>query len=123
MRYLFLLVTIAILSACNNDTKVSGESGSLKAPMAKKEAKEFKEHGNTRVDDYFWMNNPNDSNVINHLKDENAYVAAFMKHTDVLQKKIYDEIVGRIDQKSETVPKKANGYWYYTRFEEGKQYQ
>ena len=44
------------------------------------ESKEFKEHGNTRVDDYFWMNNASDSNVINHLKDENAYEEAYMKH-------------------------------------------
>ena len=122
MRYLFLLAAIAFLSSCNNDTKIAAMAGNLKPPVAKKEPKEFKEHGNTRIDDYFWMNNPKDSNVINHLKDENAYSEAYLEHTEALQNKIYDELVARIDQKSESVPRKSNGYWYYTRYEEGKQY-
>jgi oligopeptidase B len=60
--------------------------------------------------------------VINHLKEENAYTEAYLKHTEDLQKKIYDELVARIDQKASSLPYKRNGYWYYTRFEEGKQY-
>src|SRR4026208_1313548 len=118
MRYFFFLAAIAILFSCNNDTKVASMTGNLKPPVAKKESKEFKEHGNTRIDDYFWMNNPKDSNVINHLKDENAYSEAYLKHTEALQTKIYDELIARIDPKSESVPRKSNGYWYYTRYEE-----
>lgn len=92
------------------------------APPAKKATKIYTEHGNKRSDDYFWMNNPADSNVINHLKGENAYVEASMKHTEGQQKKIYDELIARIPGKDESLPTKRNGYWYYTRFEEGKQY-
>ena len=121
MRYLLLVSSIAFLFSCN-DQKVAGEFSNLKPPVAKKLAKEFHEHGNTRTDDYFWMNDPKDSNVINHLKDENAYTESYMKHTEALQKKIYDEIVARIDQKSSSVPTRQNGYWYYTRYDEGKQY-
>ncbi|MEP6584162.1 MAG: S9 family peptidase [Ginsengibacter sp.] len=91
-------------------------------PITKKGAKIFTEHGNTRTDDYYWLNNPGDSNVISHLKEENVYVANYMKHTEPLQKKIYDEIVARIPGKDESLPVKRNGYWYYSRFEEGNQY-
>ncbi len=97
-------------------------SAQLQTPVTKKESKIFTEHGNQRTDDYFWLRNRSDSNVINHLKAENAYTEAYLKHTEDLQKKIYDEIVGRIEQKYESLPFKENGYWYYSRFEEGKQY-
>ena len=97
-------------------------SGQLQQPVTRKEAKVFVEHGSQRIDDYFWLSNRNDSNVINHLKEENSYTEAYLKHTEDLQKKIYDELVGRIEQKYESLPTKENGYWYYVRFEEGKQY-
>ena len=88
----------------------------------RKAPKTFVEFGHTRVDDYYWMNNPRDSMVIEHLQQENAYTKAMLKHTEGLQKKIYDELVGRIEQKYESLPVKENGNWYYIRYEEGKQY-
>ena len=91
-------------------------------PSIKKEPKIFKEHGGERVDNYFWLSDPTDTNVINHLKAENAYVEAYLKSTEGLQKKLYDELVARIPQKDQSLPTKRNGYWYYNRFEEGKQY-
>src|SRR5438067_7831604 len=97
-------------------------SAQLQPPPTKKDTKVFAEHGNQRTDDYFWLRNRSDSNVINHLKEENAYTEAYLKPTEDLQKKIYNELVGRIEQKYESLPVKENGYWYYVRFEEGKQY-
>ncbi len=91
-------------------------------PAIKKKPKVFNEHGNQRIDDFYWMNDPTDSNVINHLKAENAFVEGYMKTTEALQKKMYDELVARIPGKDESLPVKRKGYWYYTRFEEGKQY-
>jgi len=91
-------------------------------PATKKETKIFNEHGNQRTDDYFWLSNRNDTNVINHLKAENAYTDAYLKPAEDLQNKLYDEIVGRIEQKYESLPSRENGYWYYVRFEKGKQY-
>ena len=88
----------------------------------KKVSKAFTEHGHTRVDDYYWLNNPKDSAVIAHLQQENAYVEAMMKHTEGVQKKLYDELVARMDQKYVSLPGKQNGYWYYTRYDEGQQY-
>jgi len=120
MRIAPLLAVIFLFTACG--TIVSNETVDVKPPATKKNPKIFTEHGNARTDDYFWLNDPKDSAVINHLKGENAYTEAYMKHTEDLQKKIYDELVARIDQKASTLPYKRNAYWYYTRFEEGKQY-
>ena len=94
----------------------------LQPPGTKKETKIFSEHGNQRTDDYFWLSNRNDTNVINHLKAENAYTEAYLKPAEDLQNKLYNEIVGRIEQKYESLPSRENGYWYYVRFEKGKQY-
>jgi oligopeptidase B len=84
--------------------------------------KEFVEFGQKRVDDYYWLNNPGDSSVIRHLRTENAYTDAMLEHTAGLQAALYDELVARIEQEFESLPVKRNGYWYYTRFEQGKQY-
>jgi oligopeptidase B len=91
-------------------------------PVAKKIPETFKEHGQTRVDNYNWLSNPQDPAVIQHLENENAYVNAQLKHTEDLQEKIYGELVARIDPEFNSLPVKENGYWYYIRYEGGKQY-
>lgn len=116
MKNFSFLVVFVILQYQN----ISAQT--VSPPVSKKGTKVYTEHGHQRVDDYYWMNNPADPNVINHLKEENAYVEGYMKHTEGLQKKIYDELIARIPAKDESLPTKRNGYWYYTRFEEGKQY-
>ena len=93
----------------------------LQPPAAIKKAKVYQEHGNQRVDDYYWMNTP-DSATVAYLNAENDYLQSYLKPTEDLQKKLYDEIVSRIEQKDESLPTKSNGYWYYSRFEEGAQY-
>lgn len=118
MKKFSFLVVFAILQYFQN---ISAQT--VSPPVSKKVTKVFTEHGRQRIDDYYWMNNPSDTNVINHLKEENAYLSAYMKHTEDLQKNIYNELVARIPGKDESLPTKQNGYWYYTRFEEGKQYR
>ena len=119
MKSFIYSLAFVFLVSCNN---ASIDTTNLKAPETQKISKVFNEHGGTRSDDYFWLSNPDDSSVINHLKEENAYVEAYLKHTEKLQTKIYDELIERIEQKYESLPAKQNAYWYYTRFEEGKQY-
>ncbi len=94
----------------------------LQQPTTKKEPKIFNEHGGQRTDNYYWLSNAKDSNVINHLIAENKYVEAYLKPTEDLQKNLYDELVARIPGKDQSLPTMRNGYWYYSRFEEGKQY-
>jgi oligopeptidase B len=115
LPYLIFFITIS----CNSNTE---KDLAPAPPVAKKVAKEFSEHGNKRVDEYYWMNDPSDPGVIAHLNAENKYIDSMMAHTDGLQKKLYDELVARIEQKYESLPVKENGYWYYRQFDEGRQY-
>lgn len=88
----------------------------------KKVPTQFTEFGHTRVDDYYWLNDPADSAVVPHLERENAYTQAMLAHTTGLQKQLYDELVGRIDPEHASLPVMQNGYWYYTRYAAGEQY-
>ncbi len=94
----------------------------LKAPVAKKEPKTLEMHGDIRIDDYYWMNNREDAEVIAHLEEENAYYAALSDHTKNFQEVLFKEMKGRIKEDDSSVPYKNNGYWYITRFETGQQY-
>ncbi len=94
----------------------------VSAPAIKKVPKVFNEHGGQRTDDYMWLSDPSDTAVIRYLHAENAYVDAMLKHTEGLQKKLYDEIVARIPGVDQSLPEKIGGYWYYNRFEQGEQY-
>tara|TARA_B100000809_G_scaffold13_1_gene28 strand:+ start:7494 stop:9542 length:2049 start_codon:yes stop_codon:yes gene_type:complete len=94
----------------------------MKAPIAKKIPKELTIHGETRVDNYYWMNDRENPEVIQYLEDENAYTKEQLKGTEQLQDDLYKEIIGRIKQDDQSVPYFLEGYSYYSRFEEGKEY-
>jgi oligopeptidase B len=94
----------------------------VKPPMAKKEPKQFIAHGDKRIDEYYWLNQREDPKVIDYLNAENTYLDTMMSGTKLLREKLYHEMKSRIKEKDESVPYKDNGYWYYSRFEEGKQY-
>lgn len=91
------------------------------APIAEKIPTKLKKHGDTRIDNYFWMRQKNEK-VINHLKAENAYTEEVMKDTKDLQAKLYEEMKGRIKEEDETVPYKDGGYLYYSRTQKGDEY-
>ena len=91
-------------------------------PLAKKVPKELVNHGDKRVDDYFWLRDRKDPDVVAYLEAENKYTEARMKHTEELQKRLYDEILGRIKETDLSVPEKIDRYLYYSRTEKGKQY-
>jgi len=91
-------------------------------PKAEKINKELTLHGDTRIDPYYWLNERDNPAVIDYLKKENEYTDHMMKDTKKLQEKLYQEIIGRIKQTDMSVPYKENGYFYYTRYEEGKEY-
>lgn len=79
-------------------------------------------HGEIRVDDYFWLREKANPEVMAYLEAENAYTAAGMKHTEALQQRLYEEILGRIKETDLSVPYRNRGHWYYTRTEQGKSY-
>ena len=94
----------------------------MKPPVAAKKPKELTIHGHTRIDPYYWLRERENPEVIAYLEAENAYREAMMKSTERLQAKVYEEMVGRIKQDDASVPYLENGYYYYTRYEEGKEY-
>jgi oligopeptidase B len=79
-------------------------------------------HGEVRTDNYFWLREKSNPEVISYLEKENAYTAARMKHTEALQQKLYDEMLGRIKETDVSVPFRENGYLYWTATEKGKSY-
>ena len=91
-------------------------------PVAEMIPKELTIHGHTRIDNYYWLNQRENPKVIEYLEAENAYKDAVLKHTEALQEKLYDEILGRIKKTDMSVPYKENGYYYYTRYEEESEY-
>lgn len=94
----------------------------VKPPVAAVKPKELSIHGDTRVDPYFWLREKKNPEVIAYLEAENAYTEQIMKRTQALQQQLYSEILGRIKQTDQSVPVRRDGYRYYTRTEEGKQY-
>jgi oligopeptidase B len=91
-------------------------------PVAEKRPVELEMHGDVRVDDYYWLNQREDPEVLAYLEAENAWTESQMAHTEDLQERLFEEIKGRIKQDDESVPYFRDGYWYYTRYEEGKDY-
>ena len=100
----------------------ASDTTSTSPPVAKTKPKVDTVHGEERVDNYFWLREKSNSQVIEHLEAENRYTEAMMQHTEDLQKQLYQELLGRIKETDLSVPEKMGGYYYYTRTEEGKQY-
>ncbi|APG61358.1 oligopeptidase B [Christiangramia salexigens] len=94
----------------------------IKAPIAKKKSQKLVKHGDERIDNYFWMNDRENEDVIAYLESENEYNAQMTAHTKPLQEKLFEEMKSRIKEDDESVPYKLNGYWYITRFEKGYDY-
>jgi len=100
----------------------SAGAPTLSAPAAKRIRVETTLHGDTRVDDYAWLREKENPEVIAYLQAENAYTDAILKPTEAFQEKLYQEMLSRIQQTDLSVPYNLRGYQYFTRTEEGKQY-
>lgn len=94
----------------------------IKAPVAKKIPVQLERHGDIRIDNYYWLNNREDPEVIAYLEAENNYYEEKTAHTRFLKEKLYEEMKARIKEDDSSVPYKLNGYYYIFRFEKGKDY-
>jgi oligopeptidase B len=112
---LLAMITLISIPACKNEIKMN-------PPLAKKIPHELTTHGHTRIDDYYWLNDREDPEVISYLNQENEYHDYVMKETTSFQDELYNEIIARIKQTDMSVPYFQQGYFYYTRYEEGKEY-
>ncbi|HLF44819.1 MAG TPA: S9 family peptidase [Chitinophagaceae bacterium] len=126
-----LLTSTLLILSCNNITTVNKETykwpEGVATPVAEKKPVKLEAHSDIRVDDYYWMNDffkkgPDSNRVVDYLNAENAYVETMMAGTKTFQENLFKELKGRIKEKDESVPYHFNGFWYYNRYEEGKQY-
>jgi oligopeptidase B len=120
------LASFALLSyGCTPQGQASGQTAaSPQPPVATRRAHDVPSPYGARTDDYYWLRDDQRQNkeMLAYLDAENAYADTMLAHTRPLQEKIYAEIVGRIKQDDATVPFRDNGYWYYSRYEAGKEY-
>ena len=91
-------------------------------PIAPKRPYTITQHGETRVDDYFWLRHREDPEVMKYLTAQMDYLDEVMGHTKPLHEALTSEMRGRIQETDATVPEKRGGYWYYQRTEAGQQY-
>jgi oligopeptidase B len=94
----------------------------LQAPIAAVKPVVLEKHGDKRTDNYFWLNDRKDPEVIKYLEQENTYYESMTAHTQDFQKSLYEEMKARIKEDDASVPYFFNGYYYITRFETGKDY-
>lgn len=112
----FLIVTLVVQAG----DKTSGNGTA--PPTAKKIHTENTIHGGHLTDDYRWLREKSNPDVAQYLEAENAYADSVMKPTETLQKKLYEEIVSHIKETDVNVPYKNGDYFYYQRWEAGRQY-
>lgn len=122
MKKLILSFVIAM------STSISAQNWpSVKPPIAEKQEFVRVIHGDEVKDTYYWMidyftKGKDSTKVVNYLKDENTYWETMMKDTEPLRNELFQEMKARIKEKDESVPTLKNGYYYYTKTENGKQY-
>lgn len=94
----------------------------VQPPVAKIVPKILEKFTDVRIDNYFWLNDRENPEVIDYLNQENDYYQKMTAHTQAFQKELFEEMKGRIKEDDESVPYLYNGYYYITRFETGKNY-
>jgi oligopeptidase B len=122
LALLLFIMAAVLMPGGASFAQSNGGVSTPQPPMTPKKTKTTKIHNDTMIDDYFWLREKTNPEVIAHLEAENAYAEAMMKPTVALQEKLYKEMVGHIKETDVTVPYRWGGYFYYTRTEQGKQY-
>lgn len=117
-----LIISIIFANSCKKETKMTESNVLANPPLAKKIEKKLTMHGDVRIDNYYWLNDRENPEVIDYLNAENTYTKKVMQHTEAFQKELFEEMKGRIKEDDASVPYKLNGYWYITRYEKGGDY-
>jgi oligopeptidase B len=117
MKFSVLVLAIvcgAFMISCSPRTPV--------APTAEKMPHELELHGDVRVDDYYWLRERTNPEVLEYLEAENAYTSSMMAETEVFQEELFEELKNRIEPNDSTVPALFHGYYYYKRYESSLEY-
>ena len=117
------LMILPLFAATGCGTPEAGATGAAVAPpAAEKQPKTITVHGDSRVDDYFWLREKNNPKVTSYLRAEDVYADALMKPTTALQDALFKEMVGHIKEDDDTAPSRRGDYFYFTRTVKGQQY-
>lgn len=119
LRSTFFILYLTFAASCQN---IKEEPMSAQHPVAKKIPTKLEKHGDVRIDDYYWMNDRENQDVLDHLNAENEYYAKMTSHTEKFQEELFQEMKSRIKEDDSSVPYKYNGYWYITKYETGQEY-
>ena len=122
MKSILLSLAALLIFSCNNKPSNKLMSDFNQPPLANKIPKELKIHGDVRVDEFYWLNDRENPEVIDYLNKENDYYKQETKHTKIFQEDLFEEMKSRIKKDDSSVPYKYNGYWYITKYEKGKDY-
>jgi oligopeptidase B len=129
-KKILTIITVISMTACNNN-EIKKEAHqwpkNIQPPIAEIKPETRIWHGDTVIDNYYWMidyfkKGADSTKVVDYLKAENAYTDTMMSGTKKLQEELFTEMKSRIKEKDESVPTLKNGYYYYSRTEDGKQY-
>lgn len=121
-RLLHYFLLLCIFVPCQAQQITTYMPQKTPAPVAKRIAHRLEKHGDVRIDEYYWLNDRENPDVIAYLQQENAYYEAETALTKEFQQHLFEEMKGRIKEDDASVPYFYNGYWYMTRFEKGKDY-
>ena len=118
----YFLLGCVIFAPVHSQNKTKKMSDKLQPPVAKIVPKTLEKHGDKRIDNYYWLNERENPEVIDYLNKENEYYQKSTAHTKQLQDDLFLEMKGRIKEDDSSVPYFYNGYYYITRYETGKDY-
>lgn len=120
MKKIYLVLLFFNVINLSMAQKISNEG--ISAPVAEKRPHDITIHNHTRTDNYYWLNQREDPEVIKYLNAENEYLEAVMKPISTQREALFEEMKARIKEKDESVPYKDGSYFYYSRFVEGGEY-
>lgn len=122
MKFLTRLCLLSVIFAASCKNEASHKKMNTTPPTAEKKEKHLEIHGDVRIDNYYWLNDRENEEVIDYLERENDYYDKMTAHTKDFQASLFEEMKSRIKEDDESVPYFLNGYWYITRYETGKDY-
>lgn len=122
MKPLILICSCLIFATGISQNRKSKMQAPLLPPVAQKKPHTIEKHGNVRTDNYYWLNERENPEVIDYLNQENDYYQKSTAHTKEFQNQLFEEMKSRIKEDDESVPYLYNGYYYITRYETGKDY-
>ena len=122
MRYFTTIVMLCLIFVSSCKKKQQETMENITPPIADKKEEILEKHGDIRVDQYYWLNERENPEVVDYLERENDYYNKMTAHTDDFKDSLFKEMKSRIKEDDSSVPYKYNGYWYYTKYETGKDY-